>query len=233
MTPPFLDGNDPKSLAYGNVYLREPPSGSAWPRRWPALVQRLRGRLGLSQTALSGHLGVSQAAVSRWENGLDLPSVKMRRIMRDMMRRSDAARADRALRARLRYAPLPMSVVGPGARFLDFSTSFAAETGIETAKLRGNTIYGQFGESVDATTEIWERSGIFSGDVALTLTVLALTNGDGEPVYLKNFDMPQVLDDDRLVSVCEPRRVSKETFDLHMAHYKRPVFFLSYDEIVD
>lgn len=233
MTSPFQDDNAPKSPTYGKVYPQEGPAGDASPRRWPALVARLRRRLGFSQSALADHLGVSQAAVSRWENALDVPSARMRRVMRDMLHTADEARIDRVLRARLRYAPSPMSMVGPGARFLDFSASFAAETGTEPAFLRGRTVYGQFSESVDATTELWERSGIFGGEVALTLTVLALGNREGEAIYLQNFDTPHMLDGDRIVSVCEPRRISRSMFDLHMAQYGGPVFYLSYDEIAD
>lgn len=234
MTGAFQDDNALKSLAYGNAYRRETAAGGGGASRgWPALVRRLRNRLGLSQSALAGALGVTQAAVSRWENALDLPSVRVRRTMRDMLRSSDEARIERALRARLRYAPSPMSMVGPGARFLDFSASFASETGTEPAFLRGRTVYGQFGESVDATTEIWERSGIFGGDVALTLTVLALRDADGEAIYLRNFDTPHVLDGDRIVSVCESRRISRPVFDQHMARYGHSVFSLSYDEIAD
>lgn len=233
MTRALQNGNAEKTRTSGKVYRSETPVPNGTPRNWPALVAQIRGRLGLSQNALAQHLDVSQAAVSRWERGLDLPSPHLRRRMRDMLRATDESRAAAALRARLRYAPSPMSMVGPGARFIDFSASFASETGTEPTLLRGRPVYGQFGESVDMTTEIWERCGIFAGDVALTLTVLALRDRDGQPVYLQNFDTPHRLEDDRIISVCEPRRISSMAFDLHLARYGRPVFYLSYDEIAD
>lgn len=40
----------------------------------PRLIQRLRNRLRLSQTALSQLLGVNRATVARWELGLSAPS---------------------------------------------------------------------------------------------------------------------------------------------------------------
>lgn len=233
MTRPLQYHNDEKTRTSEKVYRSEPPATNGTSRDWPILVAQLRERLGFSQTQLAQHLGVSQAAVSRWERRLDLPSPRLRRAMRDMLRASSESRAAAALRARLRYAPSPMSMVGSGARFLDFSASFALETGTEPTFLRGRSVYGQFGESVDTTTEIWEKCGIFSGDVALTLTVLALRDRDGEPVYLQNFDMPHRLDDNHIVSICEPRRISRTAFDLHLARYGRPVFYLSYDEIAD
>lgn len=227
MTPPFRPDNDLKAQTYGNVWR---PAES---RRWPAMVRQLRTRLGLSQSTLAARLGVTQASVSRWENGGDQPSLRLRRTMRDMLRASDRSRAELQLRARLRYAPAPLSLVGPGARFLDFSRSFAAETLTEPGHLRGQRVYGLFGEGVDATTECWERSGIFGGDIAFTLTVLALPPQDGaEPIYLRNFDAPNALED-RIVSVCETSRVSRALFDQHLAEYGRPVFSLSYDEVVD
>lgn len=222
------------SHAYKNVYSPASAASSlARPRSWKALVRELRQRLGCSQSALAERLGVTQASVSRWENGQDLPSIGLRKTMRDMLRTADTSQMTRQLKARLRYTPFPMSMVGHGARFLDFSPSFAAETATEPGTLRGRSIYGRFGEIVDATTESWERSGIFNGDVAMTLTVLRLNDPGGEPLYLRNLDTPHLLDNDEVITICETCRISQAEFDQHITAYGNPVFYLSYDEIVD
>ncbi|MFZ5749209.1 MAG: helix-turn-helix domain-containing protein [Pseudomonadota bacterium] len=232
MTPLFRDDNGEKSSTNESVWRPLAARSDADSRRWPALVRRLRERLGVSQGALAERLGVTQASVSRWESGTDQPSLRLRRTMRDMLNASDTSRLEQQLRARLRYAPAPMSVVGPGARFLDFSRSFAAETTTDPGCLRGQLVYGHFGDAVDATTECWERSGIFTGNIVFTLTVLALQLDGSDPVYLQNFDTPYVFED-RVISVCETRRVSRAVFEQHMHEYGRPVFCLSYDEMVD
>lgn len=128
------------------------------------------------------------------------------------------------------HTPTPMSVVGPGARFLDFSKSFAAEAGVVCDEMRGASVYGHFGELVDFTTESWERSGIFSGDVAFTLTVLSIVNEGGSMTYLRNFDIPLRLDD-AIVSICEVKRISKSEFDQHISDYGGAIFLQGYEDI--
>ena len=234
MTASSRNDNAPKSPANGNVCSPAPSAqGLARPRRWTSIVRELRNRKGLTQSELASQLGVTQASVSRWENGSDLPSVRLRKTMREMMRVSSSSDVAQQIKARLRYTPNPVSLVGHGARFLDFSPSFASETGTEPGRLRGATIYGRFGEIVDETTQLWERSGIFSGEVAMTLTVLSLKGPGGASVFLKNFDTPHLLDSDEVITICETRRITKSDYDQHLAQYGRPVFFLSYDEIAD
>lgn len=41
---------------------------------WALKIERLRNRLGLSQTALARKLNVSAMAISRWERGVNEPS---------------------------------------------------------------------------------------------------------------------------------------------------------------
>lgn len=245
MTGSLRENDVFRMSAYGNVWPAHGDDGAnreTAPRRWPVLVRELRHRTGLSQAALAAHLGVTQASVSRWESGADLPSIRLRKAMRDMLRDSDLSRAEKQLRVRLRYAPTPLSVLAPGARFLDFSRSFAAETTTDPDHLRGRPVYGHFGALVDATTESWERSGIFGGDVACTVTVLALSGqeiegqmaGQGaETVYLRNFDTPYRLDDRRVISICETCRVTRDAYESHLATYGAPVFTLSFDAVMD
>lgn len=232
MTDRFRDREHWKADAYGNVWRPDlPMNRPAEARRWPNLIKQLRRRAGLSQAALAEELGVRQASVSRWENGHDLPSLQLRRRMRTMLQTSNASCLKQQLQIRMTYAPSPMSIVGPGARFLDFSRSFAAETGTIIERLKGHRIYGQFGETVDVTTEKWEKSGIFSGDVAFTLTVLTFEDAAGQSIHLKNFDTPHLIDDDEIVTICETRRIEKTAYDEHILTYGGPVFSLSYEDL--
>ena len=234
MTASSRNDNGSKSPAHKDVYPADRRSiGLDRPRRWATMVRDLRNRNGLTQAVLAERLGVTQASVSRWESGRDLPSLRLRRTMRDMMRSSLTSDVARQLRARLRYTPYPMSLVGLGPRFLDFSQSFCAETTVDAMRLNGRSIYGHYGEEVDATTQSWESCGILKGDIAMTLTVLRLKDDEGKPVFLKNFDTPHRLESDDFVTTCETRRISKTDYDQHLATYGCPVFFLSYDDIAD
>ncbi|MDG2516015.1 helix-turn-helix transcriptional regulator, partial [Sphingobium yanoikuyae] len=160
----------------------------------------------MTQAAFAEVFGVKQASVSRWESGRDSPSPKQRQKLMELWRVADAPRLRQQLKARLVYAPNPISIVGRGAQFLEFSHSFGKEAGVATGQLKGGRIYGHFGDIVDRTTEVWERSGIFKGDIAFTLTVLTLTDVAGQIIYLKNFDTPYQFEDE-IVSVCEVKRI--------------------------
>lgn len=197
---------------------------------WPSLIRQLRHRLGLTQAGFAEALDIRQASVSRWESGRDSPSPKQRQKLMELWRLSDAPRLKQQLKARMIYAPNPISVVGRGAQFLEFSHSFADEAGVTIGQLKGSHIYGHFGDIVDRTTEAWERSGIFKGDIAFTLTVLTLADIEGQVIYLKNFDTPYQLDDE-IVSVCEVKRIDKAEYEQHIRAYGAPVFSLSYDEM--
>lgn len=198
--------------------------------RWPRLIRQVRHQMGLTQAAFAEMMGVKQASVSRWENGHDTPSLAQRQRITDLWRAADAPRLRQQLKARMIYAPNPISIVGRGAHFLEFSNSFAREAGVTTDQLRGCPVYGQFGDIVDRTTEAWEQSGIFKGDIAFTLTVLTLTDVGGQTIHLKNFDTPYHLDDE-IVSVCEVKRIDEAEYDQHMRAYGAPVFSLSYDDL--
>ncbi len=197
---------------------------------WPRLIRQIRQRLGLTQAAFAEVLGIQQASVSRWENDRDAPSLRQRQKLMELWRSADAPRLRQQLKARMIYAPNPISVVGPGAQFLEFSHSFAREAGVALTQLRGAHIYGQFGDVVDRTTAAWERSGIFKGDIAFTLTVLKLADVDGQTIHLKNFDTPYH-SDDGIVSICEVKRINKVEYEQHIHAYGAPVFCLSYDEL--
>lgn len=43
---------------------------------WATRIEKLRGRLNLSQTEFANRLGVSAMAVSRWERGINEPPAK-------------------------------------------------------------------------------------------------------------------------------------------------------------
>ena len=52
---------------------------------FPADLKSWRKAVGLKQDALAYLLGVTQPAISRWESGLDHPSVAVQLRLRDMM----------------------------------------------------------------------------------------------------------------------------------------------------
>ena len=201
---------------------------SVSPTPWPRLVRALRRRQGLSQQALADRLGVDQTAVSRWERGLDEPRLALRRRLLDLQRKTDAGRQDAVVRARVRSAFWPSSLVGPGAVFLEINQPAVAEAGMRPTDLRGRPIYGLFGPAVDAVTERWEAAGIFRGDLAMTISVNTL-EGPGGPVHIRTMDTPHFTSDGEIWCVCDIQRIDAPTLARLKDEFGGATFHLPFD----
>lgn len=178
---------------------------------WARFVRQLRAREGLSQSSLADMLGVTQASVSRWERGVDEPSLRLRRRMRDMIRSAPAGRLDRLMRLRVQFAGWPTSLVRQGAVFVDVSPGYEAEFG-PGSELIGQSIYGRFGPSADEVTQAWEHTGIFSGDMAMTLSVNRISTPSG-PAFIRGLDTPHVTQDGEIWCLCEIKRITPEEYE--------------------
>ncbi|MGJ3230886.1 MAG: helix-turn-helix domain-containing protein [Oceanicaulis sp.] len=200
--------------------------------RWRDYVRGLRGRLGLSQAVLAERLGVDQTAVSRWERGLDAPRMALRRRLVELGRSGDAARQDQVVRARVRNALWPASLVAPGAVFLEINPPALAEAGLAPADLRGRPIYGLFGPAVDDVTERWEATGVFRGEMAMTISLNTLETSDGQ-VHVKTLDTPHFTADGDVWCVCEIRRISAERYVEEFARYGGHTFQVPFDALAD
>ena len=198
--------------------------------QWPRLVRALRRRQGLSQQALADRLGVDQTAVSRWERGLDSPRPFLRRRLLDLQRQSDSGRQDAVVRARVRNAFWPSSLVGPGAVFLEINQPALSEAGLAPADLRGRPIYGLFGPAVDAVTERWEAAGIFRGELAMTISLNTLEGPDG-PVHIRTMDTPHFTSEGEIWCVCDIQRVDAPTFERLREEFGAATFPLPFDAL--
>ena len=199
---------------------------------WPEFVKALRGRLGLSQAGLGEAVGVDQTAVSRWERGVDEPRLALRRRLVDLHRSGWDGRQDQVVRARVRNSLWPSSLVGPGAVFLEINPPALAEAGLPPAELRGRPIYGLFGPAVDAVTERWEATGVFRGEMAMTLSFNMLHGPDG-PIHVKTLDTPHFTVDGGIWCVCEIRRISAAQFAEDTERYGGATFQVPFDALAD
>lgn len=199
---------------------------------WPDFIRQLRTRAGLSQAVLAERLGVDQTAVSRWERGLDAPRLAMRRKLIDFDRVGWTSRQDQVVRARVRNALWPVSLVGPGAVFLEINSAALAEAGLAAADLRGRPIYGLFGSAVDEVTERWEATGVFRGEMAITISLNTLQTPDG-PVYVKTLDTPHFSADGAIWCVCEIRRIGADQYREERARYGGSTFQVPFDTLAD
>ena len=198
---------------------------------WPDLVRAVRARRGFSQAALAEALGVDQTSISRWERGLDEPRIRARRRLLDLHRASTAHRQDQIVRARVRNGFWPTSLVGPGAVFLEINPPALAEAGLAPADLRGRPIYGLFGPAVDAVTERWAASGVFRGEIAMTISVNTLQSADGDPVHVKTMDTPHFTADGEIWCVCEIRRIGADEHERLKESYGGSTFHIPFDAL--
>jgi len=180
---------------------------------WATLLREFRHRHGVSQATFAQRLGVDQTSISRWERGLDFPRLSVRARIRDLIRTKSAVRQDAAVLARVRYAAWPTTLVSRGAVFLEINDSAIAEAGLGNRKLRGASIYGSFGDETDAVTENWERTGIFSGDIAATISLNVIADALGKAAFIRTLDTPVFTHDGDIWCLCEIKRISKGEYD--------------------
>lgn len=195
---------------------------------WARLLRLWRSREGLSQAELGELLGVDQTSVSRWERAVDLPRVGMRRRIRDAIRASSAGRQDKAIRARIRQALWPQTLVRRGAVFLEASSATLGEAGMPIGDLRGRSIYGTFGPLTDHVTEQWEKSGIFSGELALCMTVNVLQTADG-PAYIRTVDTPYFSSADEIWCSCEVKRIDEREYQRLRQEFRGVILSIPFD----
>lgn len=195
------------------------------------LLVQYRKRNGISQAALAENLSVDQTTVSRWECGRDVPGVAAWRRIRDLLRRETSRRQDAVVRARIRHAFRPASLVKAGAVFVECNRLVAAEIGLSGTDMRGWCVYGKFGSRTDEVTERWERTGIFSGDIALTITLNALDTGAGSSVYMRTLDCPHVTADGDVWSVCDVQRIDETRYRQALADYGGTTLAVSFDDV--
>lgn len=198
---------------------------------WPRLIKSLRSRENLTQGDLADYLCVDQTTVSRWERGQDAPALRLRQRIRDLYRRRVAGKQDLVARARVRNALWPASLVGPGAVFIEFNARALSEIDILAEDLRGRSIYGLFGPDVDCVTERWESTGIFRGEVAMTVSLNCIERPGGT-VFIKTLDTPHFTWDGDIWSLCEIQRVSRQEHATLLKEFGSSNFVLPFDALL-
>jgi len=122
-----------------------------------------------------------------------------------------------------------MSIVRPGAIFLETSPSLNREVGAAES-VKGRSIYGRFGERADAVTRAWERTGIFNGELALTLS-LNETPGREGPLYFRGVDTPHFSQDGEIWCVCEIKRIERGEYESGLAQFGGPLMSVPFDNL--
>ena len=202
----------------------QPPSTN-----WAMMVTSLRHDLGLSQRALAEHLSVDQTTISRWERGKDLPGASHRRHMRDMMRKTATSRLDALTRLRVQMSSWPATLLRRGAIFVEISRAAAAEVSAD-GLLPGTSLYGRFGDEADEQVHAWELSGIFSGELAMTVSLNRIHSPSG-PVFFRGMDTPHISASGEIWCLCELRRLSEAEYETELRQMGSPLLSIPYDAL--
>ncbi|MGB0683890.1 MAG: helix-turn-helix domain-containing protein [Magnetovibrionaceae bacterium] len=133
---------------------------------WPVLIRSYRQQQGLKQDALAYFLQVDQTTISRWERGVDTPSIAMQKRLRDLMYTGQDSALETALRI-VRASPGRASIVLPGARIVDVSKSQAEHFGSSPQEMKGNFMWQYYGRDYYEEYMLpLARHGIYSDDVS-------------------------------------------------------------------
>jgi transcriptional regulator with XRE-family HTH domain len=201
-------------------------------RYWSRVLHAWRAREGMTQAALAELLQVDQTAISRWERGVDTPSLRLRRKIRDLNRSNLAARQDHALRLRVRNAWNPSTLLARGAVFLEVNDAGAQEAHVRGMDLRGKSLYGLFGAATDEVTKSWERTGIFDGALALAISVNRLETGESEDTYIRTVDTPYFTSDGEVWCLSEIKQIDANQYQDIRRQWGGSTFSVPFDTLL-
>lgn len=193
------------------------------------MIVSFRQSQGLSQRALASLLTVDQTTISRWERGDGVPGARIRRQLRDLMRRSPGSRLDRLARLRVQMSDWPATLLRQGAVLLEMSRAVPAEVSMADLP-RGRSLYGLFGEEADEQVFAWERSGIFSGELAMTVSLNRIQTPSG-PVWFRGMDTPHLCEGGEIWCLCEIRRLTAEEYETSLKQMGSPLISIPFDQL--
>lgn len=196
---------------------------------WAGMIINLRRSQGLSQRDLAELLEVDQTSVSRWERGAAIPSTRHRRQMRDMIRGNPANKLDSLAKLRVQMSSWPSTLVSEGAILVEMSRHVPAEVSTEDLH-KGDCLYGLFGAEADENVFTWERSGIFSGELAMTVSLNRISTPEGT-VYFRGMDTPHICAGGEIWCLCEIRRLSEAEYHMATRQMGGALMSISFDEL--
>lgn len=203
----------------------EPTSESYWSR----VITELRIRQGRSQREFAECLAVDQTTISRWERNKALPSPRQRRVLRDMMRATIETKQDKLTKLRVQFAAWPTTLLKQGGLLLEMSKSVIPQLGANELH-SGGSIYGHYGEENDEQVAAWERTGIFTGELAMTLSLNKLHTRQGA-VYFRGMDTPYLSSTGDIWCLCELKRLTEDEYLAQKSQLGGTLISISYDQL--
>jgi len=193
---------------------------------WPVLMRTYRKENGLKQEALAYQLNVDQTTISRWERGIDTPSLAMQKRLRDLFWK----REDSALEAAMRMVKASFgreAIVAPGTKIIEVSEPQAERYNTHPTEMRGKLMRDFYGN------DYYERYmlplgelGIYSGDV-VRMDLIAEINTDNASSKYSHSSIVPIISNCGIYAVSQSRYVSKE-----YATLRPEIKIYRFDEVV-
>lgn len=176
---------------------------------WPVLMRTYRKENGLKQDALAYQLNVDQTTISRWERGIDKPSLAMQKRLRDLLWKREDSVLDAAIRM-VKSSFGREAIIAPGTTIVEVSKSQAEKYNTYPIEMRGKLMRDFYGN------DYYERYmlplgelGIYSGDVARMDLIAKINIGNAAPKYSHSSIIP-IISNCGIYAVSQSRYVSKE-----------------------
>ena len=142
---------------------------------WPLLIRSYRKDNGLKQDALAYILNVDQTTISRWERGIDTPSLAMQKRLRDLFWKREDSVLSAAVRM-IKSTPARAAIVAPGTKIIEVSKTQAEHFGKEPQEMRGDLMRRFYGDTYYEQYMLpLAKHGIYSGEVS-RLDIITKTN---------------------------------------------------------
>ena len=157
---------------------------------WPVLMRCYRKENGLKQEAMAYQLSVDQTTISRWERGIDSPSLAMQKRLRDLFWKREDSALDAAVRM-VRASPGRAAILVPGTKIIEVSDSQADHYGAVAHEMKGKLMRHYYGnEYYERYMQPLGEIGIYNGEISRIDLISKITLRDGSHGYSHSSIVP-------------------------------------------
>ncbi len=180
---------------------------------WASFVRSFRRSQGLTQKEAAELLQVSQPTLSRWESGRQVPDLRTRRKIQQLVETHAGTRV-RLLCTSVARSLCAQAAVDRDLRIVAVSPPFARLFGGDPERIKARSLAGPhpLGAEARHVVEAVHRAGIEEGAPVLAECVVETPSVDGRTLFLQELWIPAVMDGRGLHFRVEVAPVPQETY---------------------
>ena len=199
---------------------------------WARAIRAFRVQHGMKQIVLATLLGVDQSTISRWERGVDTPSIAMRRRLREYLRQPFPELEARMAEFIRKTPGVLCLATDTDFKLLEINTAHARQVRWERAEWLGRAALGAMGERHAEHAGRIARINPYSGEVAGLAGVCECDSPAGV-VHVYHHDSVVPLSDGSLATISSGKLIPRRQFNAFRQTHGTDVLVIGLDDLID